>query len=92
MLKNSLEALIEKEGKFKYLTEKGFLIRDLFLGFFIFCAVGKVLGLISSGIIDIWIISIITALASTTYLRKRLYRDKLKSVQLKIAKLSMPVK
>ena len=83
-----LEKLKAKELKIKSLIDKSFLFRDLFLGFVLYCFSSKLLGLVSSSLSDILIISIIVTLATTTLLRRRIYRDRLKSIQLKIEKLS----
>lgn len=88
MTKNTTKELATKENKLKSLIEKKFLFRDLFFGLFIYLVISKVLGFLLSSVSDILIFSIIAALAFTTALRRRIYKDRLKAVQLKIEKLS----
>lgn len=85
---NFLAELTAKESKLQTLVDKKFLLRDLFFALVIYCALNKLLSLFSSDLLANSGFALVTAPVLMTSLRRRLYKDRLKNVQLKITKLS----
>lgn len=85
---NFLAELNAKESKLQTIIDKKFLLRDLFFALVIYCALNKILSLFSSDLLTNSGLALVTAPTLMTGLRRRIYKDRLKSVQLKITKLS----